>query len=402
MNVVNPESVGLSAERLARIRPAMQAYVDRRVIAGAITLVARHGQVAHFECVGQMDVEANKPMREDTIFRIYSMTKPITSIAFMQLVEQGRVLLADPLSKYVPAFKDVRVFAGRDSTGAIITMPVERPITIHDLLTHTAGLGYGLFTDHPVEDLVRATRIMSPLGGLVVGLDEMASRIAALPLENQPGARWRYSLATDIVGYLVQVISGIPFDTYLSEKIFGPLGMGDTAFYVPAAKLERFAACYMPNPAGGMLLADVPARSSFLQEDKTPSGGGGLVSTIADYLRFAQMLLNRGELDGVRIIGTKTLALMTQNHLPAALLPLQLGPETVPGDGFGLGVSVRVGGESGTIGSTGMYGWGGAAATRFYVDPAEDMVSIFMPQLLAAVEPIRPTFQNLVYQSVID
>jgi CubicO group peptidase (beta-lactamase class C family) len=349
-----------------------------------------------------MDVEAAKPMREDAIFRIYSMTKPIASVAFMQLVEQGKALLADPLSKYVPAFKDARVFAGRDAAGTVTTVPLERPITVHDILTHRAGLGYGLFTDHPVEDLIRASGIMSPMIGLVVPLDEMASRLAGIPLVNQPGARWRYSLATDVLGYLVQVISGMPFDTYVGEKILEPLGMCDTGFHVPAAKLERFTACYMPNPKGGMLLADAPSKSPFLKEGKTPSGGGGLLSTTADYLRFGQMLLNGGELEGARIIGPKTLELMTQNHLPASLLPMQLGPESLPGDGFGLGFSVRIGGESGTIGSTGMYGWGGAAATRFYVDPAEDMVSLFMPQLLAAVEPIRPTFQNLVYQSLID
>lgn len=402
MNIVDPGSVGLSAERLLRIRPAMQSYVDRHVIAGAITLVARHGKIAHFECIGQMDVEAGKPMREDAIFRIYSMTKPIASIAFMQLVEQGRVLLADPVSKYIPAFKDMRVFAGRDDAGTVTTVPLERPITVHDVLTHRAGLGYGLFTDHPVEDLIRASRFMSPSVGLLVPLDEFAARLAEIPLSNQPGARWRYSLATDVLGYLVQVISGVPFDTYLAENIFAPLGMCDTAFFVPAAKLDRFTACYMSNPKGGLLLADAPAKSIYLNERRTPSGGGGLVSTTADYLRFAQMLLNRGELEGVRIVGPRTLALMTQNHLPPSLLPLKLGPEAVPGDGFGLGVSVRIGPDSGTIGSIGMYGWGGAASTRFYVDPAEDMVSIFMPQLLAVVDPIRPTFQNLVYQSLID
>ncbi|MBI5878973.1 MAG: beta-lactamase family protein [Chloroflexi bacterium] len=402
MNVVAPESVGLSSDRLARIRTVMQSYVDRRIIAGAITLVARHGQVAHFECIGQMDVEANKPMQADAIFRIYSMTKPITSIALMMLVEQGRLLLSDPVSKYVPEFKDMRVYAGRDASGAVVTSPVARPITVHDLFTHTAGLGYGLFTDHPVEDLFRAAKIFAPLGGMVVPLDEMARRIASIPLANQPGARWRYSMATDMLGYLVQVIAGQPFDVYLAEKIFQPLGMSDTGFHVPAEKVGRFTACYMPNPTGGLLLADAPAASPYRSPARVPSGGGGLVSTAADYLRFAQMLLNGGELDGARMISRKTLAVMTANHLPPTLLPLQLGPERLPGDGFGLGFSMRIGDESGTLGSTGMYGWGGAAATRFHVDPLEDMISIFMPQLLAAVEPIRPMFQNTVYQAIID
>jgi CubicO group peptidase (beta-lactamase class C family) len=372
MNIVSPAEVGMSAERLARIRPVMQGYIDRDQLVGLITLVARQGKVAHMECYGQMDREAGKPMEIDAIFRIYSMSKPITSVALMMLVEQGRLLLADPVSKYIPAFKDLKVFAGH-SDGVVTTVPLERPMTVHHLLTHTAGLGYGLFTDSPVEDMFRASGIMAPMGKLKLPLEELMQRLAQLPLSNQPGARWRYSMATDTLGYLVQLLSGMPFADFLTERIFRPLGMRDTGFFVPADKLHRFAACYTPAlPAGpggvplptmaagdaakpGSLLVDAPAKSPFLTPEAPPSGGG-LVSTTADYLRFAQMLLNQGELDGVRLLGRKAVELMTTNHLPAELLPLRLGLELRPGIGFGLGVSVRINDDSGVLGSVGSFG----------------------------------------------
>ncbi|MBI5876916.1 MAG: beta-lactamase family protein [Chloroflexi bacterium] len=402
MNVATPESVGLLSERLDRIRPVLQSYIDHHIIAGAITVVARHGKVAYRECLGMMDAEASKPMREDAIFRIYSMTKPITSTALMMLVEQGRLLLSDPLAKYLPAFKDIRVYTGRDVTGGIITTPAERLITVHDLLIHTAGLGYGLFDDHPIEDLFRASGIFSPILRLQVGLDEMATRIAALPLANQPGARFRYSIATDLLGYLVQLIADMPFDVYLAEKIFRPLGMNDTGFFVPSNKVERLCACYQPDAENRYVLIDSPTTSAWLRADVAPSGGAGLVSTAADYLRFGQMLLNGGELDGVRIVGRKTLSLMTTNHLPASLLPPLVGADAQPGDGFGLGFNMRTGNEAGTLGSIGMYGWDGAADTRFRVDPAEDLVYLYMAQSYFGAEPIATVCQNLVYQSIVD
>ena len=418
MNLTNPESIGLSSERLSRIRPVIQTFIDRRKIAGAITLVARHGKLAHFECIGQMDCEAARSMQPDTIFRIYSMTKPITSVALLMLVEQGRLLLTDPVSKYIPAFKDLKVYAGHAGTGMAL-VDMEREPTIFNLLTHTAGLGYGLFTDTPVEDLFRQSGLLAPMGKLRVSLDEMVRRVAALPLANQPGARWRYSIATDLLGYLVGLIAGIPFDAFLAEKVFRPLGMLDTGFHVPAEKVERFAACYTPavpaapggvplppgataTAAGGILLVDPPAASPYLQAGLPPSGGGGLLSTAADYLRFAQMLLNRGELEGARLLSRKTVELMTANHLPEELLPFKVGIEPVLGAGFGLGVSVRINAESGLLGSEGMYGWGGAAGTFVSIDPAEDMVILYMPQLLGGTELIAPVFQNLAYHAIID
>jgi CubicO group peptidase (beta-lactamase class C family) len=401
MNRAEPEAVGLSSERLERIRPVIQNYIDRRIIAGALTLVARHGKIAHLECMGQMDLEAGKAMPPDAIFRIYSMTKPVTSVAALMLVEQGRLLLAEPISKYMPAFKTARVFVGHTEAGDVLTT-LEREPTVHDLFRHTAGLGYGLFMDSLVEDMYRAAGLMAPLGRLRVPLTEMAQRLALLPFANQPGACWRYSMATDMLGYLVQLIADMPFDVFLAEKIFKPLGMDDTGFYVSADKVERFCACYTPAQTGGLMLVDAPAKSVFLKADTPPSGGGGLVSTTADYLRFAQLLLNGGELDGVRLLGRKTIQVMTTNHLSPALLPIRIGPEARPGVGFGLGVSVTLNYDAGMLNSVGAYGWGGAAGTFFRVDPQEDLIYMYMPQLMGGVEPIAAVFQNVVYQALLD
>lgn len=330
------------------------------------------------------------------------MTKPLTTIALLILVEEGHALLSDPVAKYLPQFRDMRVFAGTNSTGMTTTVPANRPITIHDLLTHTAGLGgYGSFYGQPVDDMFRASGIFERTTRMAVTLDEMAARTAAIPLASQPGARWRYSIASDIVGYLVQVISGVPFADYMDERIFQPLGMRDTGFFVPATSIDRFAICYIPDPAGDYVLADASFTNDYLQRDRTPNGGGGLVSTVPDYLRFAQMLLNGGELDGVRIVGRKTVELMTANHLPTSLLPILAGSFQWPGHGFGLGVCVRLGHESGTLGSAGMYGWDGAAGTRFRVDPVEDLIFIYVTQLLAPPDPIAAVYQNLVYQALI-
>jgi CubicO group peptidase (beta-lactamase class C family) len=413
MNTVSPESVGLSAERLARIRPAIQSFVDREKIAGAITLVARQGKIAHLECTGQMDVEAGKPMQPDTIFRIYSMTKPITSVAMLMLLEEGRFLLTDPVSKFIPAFKHLKVHTSHAAHAEL-----EREPTILNLMTHTSGLGYGLFTDSPVEDHFRQSGLLAPMGKLRVPLAELGARVATLPLAHQPGTRWRYSIASDLLGALVEHISGIAFDAFLDERIFKPLGMVDTGFHVPAEKVDRFAACYtpavpaapggVPLPAGsgathgGLMLVDAPATSPYLKAGLPPSGGGGLVSTTTDYLRFAQMLLNWGEAEGVRLLSRKTVELMTANHLPEAFLPFKVGIEPVLGSGFGLGVSLRISDESGLLGSEGMFGWNGAAGTFVRIDPYEEMVILYMPQLLAGTELICPVFQNLAYQAITD
>jgi CubicO group peptidase (beta-lactamase class C family) len=322
-------------------------------------------------------------------------------------------LLSDPVSRYIPAFKHLKVHS-HDGTHT----KLEREPTIFNLMTHTAGLGYGLFTDSPVEDHFRQAGLLAPMGKLKVPLAELGVRVAALPLAHQPSTRWRYSIATDLLGALVEHISGIAFDAFLDERIFKPLGMADTGFHVPAEKVTRFAACYtpavpaapggVPLPAGtgathgGLLLVDAPATSPYLKAALPPSGGGGLVSTTVDYLRFAQMLLNWGEGDGVRLLSRKTVELMTTNHLPEALLPFKLGIEPALGSGFGLGVSMRISDESGLLGSEGMFGWGGAAGTFVRIDPYEEMVILYMPQLMAGIEQISPVFQNLAYQAIID
>jgi CubicO group peptidase (beta-lactamase class C family) len=398
MNTVTPEEVGLSSARLERLRTVMQGYVDQGKLAGLVTLVARRGEVAHFDCFGMMDIEAGKPMRPDTIFRIYSMTKPITCVAFMMLFEEGRFLLNDPVSKFIPEFADLMVFVGTTETGVVVT-DMDREITIRDLLTHTAGLGYGFVDETPVEKMYQAEEFFTLV--LQPSLPEMIQRLVRLPLAHQPGTCWRYSMAHDVIGHLVSVIADRPFDVFLEERVFGPLGMEDTGFFVPGDKLDRLAALYQPGETGGITLLDAPATSPFLNPDNTPSGGGGLVSTASDYLRFGQMLLNQGEADGTRLLSRKTIELMTMNHLSDELLSAGSGPG--PGMGYGLGFGVLVDvAQSGGLGSEGLFGWSGAAATRFWADPREELIGLLMPQLFFGDEPIGDLFQNLVYQAVVD
>jgi CubicO group peptidase (beta-lactamase class C family) len=409
MNMVAPESVGFSSTRLGRITAAMQRYIDAGQLPGIITAVARRGQVAHFECLGMMDTEAGKPMQADTILRIFSMTKPITSVALMMLFEDGRFLLGEPVSKYIPAFGDLKVHAGTSEAGMQL-VDMEREITIQDLLTHTAGLAYGIVPSTPVEELYLAAEIITPLRPLHVAdvlrvsLPEMVRRLAELPLAHQPGTAWRYSLAHDVVAHLISVLSDLPFDVYLKEKIFDPLGMDDTGFYVPEDKLDRFASMYDVTQTGSLGLADAPATSPFVNADCHPSGGGGLVSTAADYMRFAQMLLNDGVLDGVRLLGRKTVARMTMNHIPAELFPLQLlDMYPMPGEGYGLGFGVVTDQtQRPMLASRGAYGWPGAAGTRFWVDPQEELIGLSLPQVRFLMAPVGAVFQNLVYQALVE
>jgi len=403
MNMVTPEQVGLSSARLERLRAVMQGYVDQGKLAGLITLVSRRGKVAHFECFGMMDIEANKPMRPDTIFRIYSMTKPITCVACMMLFEEGRFLLDDPVAKFIPEFADLKVFVEATDTGVVVT-DMDREITIRDLLTHTAGLGYGLFEDSPVEDMYRAEKFGATCElVLEPSLPEMIQTLARLPLAHQPGTCWCYSMAHDVIGYLVKVIADVPFDVFLQERVFEPLGMEDTGFFVPESKLDRFASLYQPGETGGLTLVDAPATSPFPNPDNTPAGGQGLVSTTSDYLRFAQMLLNGGQLDGTRLLSHKTIELMTTNHLADELLPICLGPDPLQGMGYGLGFGVCMDvAQSGILGSEGRFGWSGAAGTRFWVDPKEELIGLLMTQLFFGEESIGDRFQNLAYQAIVD
>ncbi|MCX6045842.1 MAG: serine hydrolase [Chloroflexi bacterium] len=301
MDLVKPEEQGFSSKRLARINTVMQRYVDEQKLAGIVSLIARRGKVVHFEKFGMAELETEQPMAFDTIFRIYSMSKPITSVAVLLLLEEGQLRLTDPIANYIPAFKTTKVLDNTVGSGGRLVDPV-RPITIHDLLTHTAGLSYG-FEDHVyIDELYR--KLWEKLDSdPTFTLADWIEALAQLPLAHQPGTRFRYSMATDVLGYLVQVVAGMPFADFLQQQIFAPLGMVDTSFYVPSEKIGRFATTYGPGEQGGLKVLDAPKTSQYIQPNKRHSGGGGLVSTTGDYLRFAQMLLNKGELDGVRLLG---------------------------------------------------------------------------------------------------
>lgn len=399
MKTLAPEELGLSTTRLNRINRVMQRYVDEQKLAGIVTLVARHGAIAHFEAFGLRDLEANQPMQLDSIFRIYSMTKPIVSVAVMMLYEAGGFHLNDPVSKFIPAFKDLKVLVKPDYEGLKLAEP-EPEMTIRNLLTHTAGLTYGFFEDSPVEAMYREAELLNR----DITLEDMIQKLAAIPLIYQPGRAWRYSVATDVLGYLVEVFSGQSLDRFLAENIFHPLGMTDTAFYVPEEKLPRFATNYGPAESGGLEVIDPPATSPYAKPPCRFSGGGGLVSTATDYLRFCQMLLNQGELNGTRLLGRKTIALMTANHLPDDLMPIQIGPNFLHGYGFGLGFRVLLDvAQAGILGSVGEYGWGGAANTYFWIDPQEDLIGILMTQFMpSGHHPVSPDFRVLAYQALVD
>jgi len=398
MNIVSPESVGFSSARLARINTVMQRYVDQRKLAGMVTLVARRGQTVHFETCGMADVATGTPMRHDTLFRIYSMTKPITSAALLMLFEEGRFQLSDPIARYIPAFADVKVLDNSAGSGVRYVAPV-RPISIRDLLTHTAGLSYGFDENVYIDELYREQVYTLREAQPNLTLEEFVEVIAKLPLAHQPGSAFRYSFATDVVGLLVQVIAGMPFAEFLRQRIFEPLGMNDTSFSVPAEQIGRFAATHGPDAERGLVVTDAPTTSDYARPTHLPSGGGGLVSSTSDYLRFAQMLLNQGELDGVRLLGRKTVELMTANHLPAGVHPFD---DTC--SGFGLGVSVLLDlAQSQNLGSVGTYGWGGAANTNFWIDPREQLIGILMLQFMPSdTYPVSPDFRTLVYQALVD
>jgi len=406
MDIVRPEDVGLSADRLARIeRHLERRYLDQKKIAGALTLVARHGQVAHLSPVGMMDLERGKPMQADTIFRIYSMSKPITSVALMTLYEHGAFQLDDAVHKYIPAWRDLRVYEAGNHP-AFATRPVERPMTIRDLFTHTSGLTYGFMERTNVDRAYRRLGIGDRTGTLA----EMIDKLGHLPLEFSPGTRWNYSVATDVLGHLIERISGRPLDAFLREEITAPLGMTDTGFSVPGDKLERFAKNYTRMPDKSLRVEDDPLASPYAALATFFSGGGGLVSTAADYLRFCQMLLNGGTLDGARILGRKTIELMTLNHLPGGkdIAALNVGGQfsqvTYEGVGFGLGFSVTLDlARAQTVGSPGEYAWGGAASTAFWIDPAEELIVIFMTQLMpSGTFNFRGQLKSIIYSAIVD
>jgi CubicO group peptidase (beta-lactamase class C family) len=395
-----PEDVGMSSERLARIRPAMQRYIDRGLVPGVVTLVARRGRVVQFEATGFRDAEAKAPMTTDTIFRIASMTKPIASVALMMLYEEGYFLLSDPIAKFLPEFADMKVVqtAGSNGDQAYKLVPATRPITIQHILTHTSGLA-NTYRGPNQQEFNKTYARQNPNETMA----DVVKRLAKMPLNFQPGEAWEYGPATDVVGRLVEVISGKTLDEFLRKRIFEPLKMKDTYFYLPTAKVNRFAANYQPDDKNDnkIKLVEAPnAESRYVKEPHVYfSGAGGLVSTAADYVRFHQMMLNGGELEGVRLLGRKTVELMTVNHIGD--LPVWL---TGPGYGFGLGYSIiKDIGASRQPGSLGNYGWGGAFCTYFWVDPKEEVIGIVMTQVRPYTHlNIRQEFQVLVNQAIVD
>jgi len=397
MELARAEELGFSPARLARISATMRQYIERRQFAGMVTMVARRGRVVHFEAAGMLDIEAAKTMRRDAIFRIYSMTKPITSTAVMILLEEARLRLGDPVSAYLPIFKDLKVIQVR-AGGDIALVPPTRGPTIQDLLTHSAGLSYGFEPDSYLDDLYRE-KVWKPLESADgATLEDVVSAVARLPLAFHPGTAFRYSIATDVLGYLVQVVAGKPLDVFLKERIFEPLGMQDTGFWVPHERIGRFATCYGPAEEGGLKVIDAPATSNYAKPARFLSGGGGLVSTAEDYLRFCQMLLNKGRMGSARILGRKAVELMLINHLPEGVAM------TDPGYGFGLGGRVMVdAARAQTLGSQGSWGWGGAANTKFWIDPREELIAILMTQFMPNdLYPLHTDFINLTYQSLVD
>ncbi len=402
--LVTPEQVGLSAARLDRVRGWMRGWVDTGKLPGMTVCVMRRGELAFAEVYGKADVARDKPMRPDTIFRIYSMTKPLTSVAIMMLYEEGRFQLDDPISKWIPAFANPRVMTG-GSRGKIETAPAEREINFRDLLTHTSGLTYGFMESNPVDAAYRAKDGVD-FQTADTSLKQVVERLAQLPLIAQPGKAWNYSVSTDVLGYLVEVISGQPFEKYLKEKVIDPLGMIDTDFHVPQEKHDRLAANYGAGANGSLSLIDDPAKSRYLAPRKVNSGGGGLVSTAADYLRFCKFMLNKGELDGVRLLGRKTVELMAANHLDGDMADMgtpRFSESTYTGIGFGLGFSVMIDpAKAMIVGTPGEYAWGGAASTAFWIDPAEDMAVVLLTQLMpSSTYPIRRELRVLTYQAIV-
>ncbi len=388
-----PDEVGLSGERLARVHRLIDRYIQRGEIAGAVTVVARHGRLAHFEAQGKADLEAGSPMRGDTIFRMASMTKPIASLAVLMLLEEQQFLLHDPVSRFLPEFRNPKVaVAAQGAPGGYRLVPAEREITIHDLLTHRSGLATAA---SPATDLMRKFRAGFSSDNT---LEEFSKMFSAVPLNFQPGTAWEYGASTDLLGRLVEVASGQSFDVFLQERIFQPLGMKDTHFYLPLEKLPRLAPLYQKEADRPLVRMESPAPN--VQKGRFFSGGGGLVSTPGDYLRFCQMLLNGGELDGKRLVGRKTVELMTSNAIGRHSIPIDF----LRGYGFGLGVAVRGEvGDAGLLGSPGSYRWSGAYNTYFRIDPKEDVVLVLFVQSFPPNDiGLQHGFHNAVMQAVVD
>ncbi len=401
IGTARPEKMGMSTDRLERLTEMNQRYVDEGKLAGVMTMVARHGKIVHFNAAGTYGVNSDKPLAEDTLFRIFSMTKPITAVALMTLYEEGAFQLSDPLSKFFPEFKEMKVWKEDKCVDA------ESGITMHQLLTHTSGLTYGFHRNNPVDQRYQDDKLLGSKD-----LEEFMNKLSRVPLLFEPGEKWHYSVASDVLGAVAERITGQPYDKFLKERIFIPLGMDDTFFKVPADKLDRFPANHYWDAKNSRLVEmKEESRLNRSYTDVTLfSGGGGLVSTIHDYMKFAEMLRNGGKFNGSRILSPKTIEFMNQNHLPATVHAAGSGESpalnvgtTWRGMGFGLGFGIVVDpAASGVLSSAGEYSWGGAAGTIFWIDPKEDIVAIGMLQLMRSPWPFRQEMKVLTNQAIFE
>jgi CubicO group peptidase (beta-lactamase class C family) len=404
--LTKPESVGFSSERLERLHAAIQQEIDaKKTMAGTVTLLARHGKLVDLKAYGKKDLASGAPMTTDTIFRAFSMTKVVTGVAMMILYEQGKWNPQDPISKYIPEFTHLKVFKGVDANGKMIVEDPVHPPTMHELMTHTAGFTYGLFGDGPVDKMYQSTGVMASKN-----LQEMINKLANIPLLYQPGTKWVYSVSMDVQGYIIEKISGQSLPDFMHDHIFAPLKMKDSGFFVPKEKWNRFATLYGEDSSGALLAAPPIAGaglSDYKSQPTMPSGGGGMVSTAQDYARFAQMLLNGGELDGVRILAPSTVQLMSSNHLPPSLMTGEffIGPETIrPGMGWGYDCAVFTDpAAADEIVGKGTFFWLGAADTWFWIDPTNDIVFVGMTQHM--IGPNQPNVEQIsrpaVYQALV-
>jgi CubicO group peptidase (beta-lactamase class C family) len=413
---MKPEAIGMSGKRLARMDEVLKRqYVDSGQLPGLLTMVFRRGRIAHIGLSGHMDIERDKPMREDAIFRIYSMTKPIAAVALMMLVEEVKVSLDDDVALHIPSWKNLGVYSTGGAallggqTATFITTPPQRPMKVIDLLTHTSGLTYGFMNRTSVDAAYRQAKISdrSTPGGLT----GMIEQLSTLPLDFSPGAAWNYSVSIDVVGYLVEKLSGKSFGEFLRTRLFEPLGMNDTTFHLAPEKTDRFTSCYQPKSGGGLALQDDAGKSAYAEPPILESGGGGLVSTAHDYMRFCQMMLRGGELDGARILSPKTVALFSLNHLPDnrdlvdMAAPGAFSESSYAGVGFSIGCGVKTDvARSRMPGTVGEYYWGGAAATLFWIDPKEELAVVGMTQVLGSPArlALRRDMRVLIYSAMTE
>ena len=402
MTPVEPESVGFSSERIERLHNFMKQTVDSKQVSGVVTILARHGKVVDYWSYGQRDIASGAPMTKDTIFRDFSMTKPVTGVAMMILYEQGKWLPTDPIAKYIPEFAHLKVFNGFDNAGKPILVDPDHPPTMAELMSHTAGFTYGFFGDTAVDQMYQDVKPLE-----AKNLQEFIDRMATLPLLYQPGKGWNYSMSMDIEGYIVEKLSGQSLPDFMRDNIYRPLGMRDAGFFVPADKWSRFVTEYQHDADGNLVpFTETRVPRPYTQQPTLASGGGGMVSTAEDYYRFAQMLLNGGELDGHRILAPATVKLMTSNHLSTELLAGHFGignAQMRPGFGYGYNGAVEFDPQTANLpDGKGTYQWDGAAGTWFWVDPTNDIVFVGMIQLSYPWPPVEYRSRALVYQALVD